>query len=243
MTQKCNGYFFANFKSFDWCLNLKKTGYFSSWAKARNSPTVRVCHWLLFFFFFLVFESAAAHQETSRLSRLLSTPLHKAKIPSQHSYDYTKMNIAGKRSKYLKYHTSLQYRQHLKTVNKPHGALFNTKYGACLILQTFPFNMEKETLFLTLGATAPLSADLFENRVSFCPRLCCLFYRSLSLCCEGLRLLLTEVNLTTYMSYASLLSTVLFLSQHLDLPAIHPSFIFRFHSVPLHSMIYSIQVV
>lgn len=46
-----------------------------------------------------------------------------------------------------------------------------------------------------LGVFAPFPADLFEN-VSFSPRLCCLFYRSLSLCCERLRLLIVEVNLT-----------------------------------------------
>lgn len=48
---------------------------------------------------------------------------------------------------------------------------------------------------LPLGVSAPLPADLFQN-VSFSPRLCCLFYRSLSLCCERLRLLVMEVNLT-----------------------------------------------
>lgn len=48
---------------------------------------------------------------------------------------------------------------------------------------------------LPLGVSAPFPADLFQN-VSFSPRLCCLFYRSLSLCCERLRLLVMEVNLT-----------------------------------------------
>lgn len=48
---------------------------------------------------------------------------------------------------------------------------------------------------LPLGVSAPFPADLFQN-VSFSPRLCCLFYRFLSLCCERLRLLVMEVNLT-----------------------------------------------
>lgn len=48
---------------------------------------------------------------------------------------------------------------------------------------------------LSLGVSAPFPADLFQN-VSFSSRLCCLFYRSLSLCCERLRLLVLEVNLT-----------------------------------------------
>lgn len=48
---------------------------------------------------------------------------------------------------------------------------------------------------LPLGVSAPFPADLFQN-VSFSSRLCCLFYRSLSLCCERLRLLVMEVNLT-----------------------------------------------
>lgn len=48
---------------------------------------------------------------------------------------------------------------------------------------------------LSLGVSAPFPADLYQN-VSFSPRLCCLFYRSLSLCCERLRLLVMEVNLT-----------------------------------------------
>lgn len=48
---------------------------------------------------------------------------------------------------------------------------------------------------LPLGVSAPFAADLFQN-VSFSSRLCCLFYRSLSLCCERLRLLVLEVNLT-----------------------------------------------
>lgn len=52
-----------------------------------------------------------------------------------------------------------------------------------------------QSTYLTLGVSAPLPAHLFQN-VSFSPRLCCLFYRSLSLCCEGLRLLVMEVNLT-----------------------------------------------
>lgn len=92
---------------------------------------------------------------------------------------------------------------------------------------------------LTLRVSAPLPADLFENHVSFCPRLCCLFCRSLSLCCEGLRLLLMEVNFTTYMSYASLLSTIqyIFLSQCLAFLAIHPSPVLHFHSVLLHSVV------
>lgn len=46
-----------------------------------------------------------------------------------------------------------------------------------------------------LGVSAPFLADFCQN-ISFSPRLCCLFYRSLSLCCEGLRLLVMEVNLT-----------------------------------------------
>lgn len=48
---------------------------------------------------------------------------------------------------------------------------------------------------LPLGESAPFPADFCQN-TSFSPRLCCLFYRSLSLCCEGLRLLVMEVNLT-----------------------------------------------
>lgn len=48
---------------------------------------------------------------------------------------------------------------------------------------------------LPLGESAPFLADFCQN-ISFSPRLCCLFYRSLSLCCEGLRLLVMEVNLT-----------------------------------------------
>lgn len=58
---------------------------------------------------------------------------------------------------------------------------------------------------LPLGVSAPLPAGLFQN-VSFSPRLCCLFYRSLSLCCERLRLLVMEVNLTNL--WISLLSLV-----------------------------------
>lgn len=48
---------------------------------------------------------------------------------------------------------------------------------------------------LPSGVSAPFPADLFQN-VSFSAGLCCLFYRSLSLCCERLRLLVMEVNLT-----------------------------------------------
>lgn len=45
------------------------------------------------------------------------------------------------------------------------------------------------------GVSAPLPADLVQN-VRLSPRLCCLFYRSLSHCCERLTLLVMEVNLT-----------------------------------------------
>lgn len=61
-----------------------------------------------------------------------------------------------------------------------------------------------------LGVSAPLPADLFQN-VSFSPRLCCLFYRSLSLCCERLRLLVMEVNLTNLWISLSLSPLNLFL--------------------------------
>lgn len=62
---------------------------------------------------------------------------------------------------------------------------------------------------LPLGAPAPFPADLFEN-VSFSPRLCCLFYRSLSLCCERLRLLVMEVNLTNLYEFSYLYALVIF---------------------------------
>lgn len=54
------------------------------------------------------------------------------------------------------------------------------------------------------GVSAPFPADLFQN-VSFSPRLCCLFCRSLSLCCERLRLLVLEVNLTNLWIFLLLL--------------------------------------
>lgn len=60
------------------------------------------------------------------------------------------------------------------------------------------------------GVSAPFPADLFQN-VSFSPRLCCLFCRSLSLCCERLRLLVLEVNLTNLWIFL-LLPLVLFSS-------------------------------
>lgn len=68
--------------------------------------------------------------------------------------------------------------------------------GLSTYLQYIPtYRHTYQSTYLTLGVSAPLPAHLFQN-VSFSPRLCCLFYRSLSLCCEGLRLLVMEVNLT-----------------------------------------------
>lgn len=61
---------------------------------------------------------------------------------------------------------------------------------------------------IPLGVSAPFPAELFQN-VSFSPRLCCLFCRSLSLCCERLRLLVLEVNLTNLWIFL-LLPLVLF---------------------------------
>lgn len=80
---------------------------------------------------------------------------------------------------------------------------------------------------LPLAVSAPFPADLFQN-VSFSSRLCCLFYRSLSLCCERLRLLVLEVNLTNlrispisfglvFFSFCHIFySHILLFSQYLD---------------------------
>lgn len=88
--------------------------------------------------------------------------------------------------------------------------------------------------YFTLGVSAPLPADLSENHVGFCPRLCCLFYRSLSLCCEGLRLLLMEVNLHV-LCFPPFYSIILY--QYLVFLTIRPSSIFCFHSVLLHPIL------
>lgn len=78
-------------------------------------------------------------------------------------------------------------------ISLAHFDIAQLGHWAILSVTTNPLPMT--TCPLPLGVFAPFLADLFEN-VRFSPRLCCLFYRSLSLCCERLRLLIVEVNLT-----------------------------------------------